>query len=488
MRDLEKILPDDLAKSHVPYLYHLLRGLHGKYKRLVLPFAGNLAVAELAVKAGWPAAAVECSDVNLASHVMACHVNGRPVEGVDGHGDLNGLDYAYPELTLFALRLANARARAKNYFLELHARDLEQRAEAHVARILDGLERLKPTLAGFRYQTMDPLDHVAEAAADPAALIVVVPPLIKSERPKYLKVGHAITWAADPEYVYPDPKDFAADLRRAAAGKPALVVRTMRQRLEAGEEVEVVFADVSRVKKPGDKADMVLCNRPEECFAVFPKTALPRRRVDIAPIDAPILSDAYAFTEASQIAFIRVSKENALYYRDLWAHRLGRTDSEFHYVMLVDGYVCGVCGLFTQAVRVGQPTVDGKVWVEETYGFTAPSRRYPRLNRLLMMAITSKAFYRFLYGTTPRRPPVEPAGLVTTCLARHTELKTNRGILKLYAREWREDEQIYHLRYKAEWRDDTFPEVMAKWLTNHGLEKYSTLDRVLNSGSATSTT
>ena len=176
-----------------------------------------------------------------------------------------------------------------------------------------------------------------------------------------------------------------------------------------------------------------------------------------------MLPEGYEIGPASSIEFLRVGSQHSLYYRDLFAHKLGATNSEMHLVLLVDGYVAAVSGMYFQNLNRGQTGPDGLRYLEETYGFAAPSYRYPRLCRLLMMLITTETFLNSMAEYTPNRPD----GLATTCLSPYPEIKINRGILKITFREKMRDGR-YRIRYAASARKQSYSEVLQEWLVKHG--------------------
>lgn len=140
---------------------------------------------------------------------------------------------------------------------------------------------------------------------------------------------------------------------------------------------------------------------------------------------------------------------------------MGAATSEQHLAMLVDGYVCGIVGMHLSDLFRGREKIDGHLYVEETYGFNVASYRYPRLNRLLMMLITTRQFLSPLAANI-----YEPYGLATTCLTQYPDLKINRGILKLVSREKLKN-GMFKLRYATPAKDKTYQEVVQEWLQKH---------------------
>ena len=52
----------------------------------------------------------------------------------------------------------------------------------------------------------------------------------------------------------------------------------------------------------------------------------------------PIYNDE-EITEESKISILKVDRDTALYYRDLFVHKLGTTQAQQYYLFLIDGRV-----------------------------------------------------------------------------------------------------------------------------------------------------
>ncbi len=61
----------------------------------------------------------------------------------------------------------------------------------------------------------------------------------------------------------------------------------------------------------------------------------------------------------------------------------------------------------------------------------------------------------------------EPRGIQTTSITVHEEGKTDRGALKVAARETLDDGR-FRIIYRGDFRNDSFADVVADWLKRHG--------------------
>ncbi len=105
-------------------------------------------------------------------------------------------------------------------------------------------------------------------------------------------------------------------------------------------------------------------------------------------------------------------------------------------------------------------------YLPEMFGIKRSSRRYKRLGKLFMLLLTSGEMKKRLCDI-PKLWLHEPAGIQTTSITVHEEGKTDRGALKVVSRE-KLDDGRFRIVYRADFRDDSFADVVAEWLKKHG--------------------
>ena len=467
MLDHGDIFLGSLPATHRAYLGAILAHARQKYSRLIVPCCGKFGAAEVAVAAGWMPSQIECSDVSLFSTVLAAHIMGVPLQKtfgpITGDGDLDSLNLDDPATVLFALKLAVCRNRAKSFYDICTVRDLERRAAAHIAYLRDGMDKLKARIGGIRYEPKDLFQHLTETLSDPQAVVWCNPPGYKNGYEKMYDTGGVIQFP-QVEYTNFDPrKGGYAQVRDLMADAPALGIRLMVDELHDAEEHDEAMCVETNMDSTAVK--YLLTNRPQEVSVWRRKSVFLPKPISIEPLDAPIFTDEHEITTDSVVAFTKISEEQAMYYRDLFAHRLGATLSEQHYAFILDGQLAGVVGIHMQSVNLNKPQYNDQLWLEETYGFACPSYRYPRIGRLLMSCITCANFPKLIRFNIHR-----PVGLITTCLCQHQELKTHRGLFKEISKE-RQKNGLWKLRSCAYWREETFADVVRNWLAKHGTEE-----------------
>jgi hypothetical protein len=129
--------------------------------------------------------------------------------------------------------------------------------------------------------------------------------------------------------------------------------------------------------------------------------------------------------------------------------------------MLVDGRLITVLGLNDERLLLGKAT-----YLSEVFGITLTSTRYARLGKLFMLALTSGDMRRLLLARSPSYELRELQGIQTSSPTEHPEGKTDRSVMKLVGRE--ETPTGYHLVYRADFRDDTWADVVKLWLSKWG--------------------
>lgn len=207
----------------------------------------------------------------------------------------------------------------------------------------------------------------------------------------------------------------------------------------------------------GGRTDYVVTNQDRDGarLAVGVKYDKPPRRF-------PIFANQEIRPD-SVIEFRDVDKDTCLYYRDLFVHRLGTAKAERFGLMLIDGRVTTAFGLMFRDLLRGADQ-----YIAEVFGISTTSDRYARLGKLFMLALTSGEFKRWAARTWPTQiGHANPLGIKTASPTINHEGKTDRGVLELVRREPRPGGG-FQLLYQGPFRDDTFEEVLARWLATQG--------------------
>ena len=443
-----KIFLGNTPSATRSFLLEAFRTLAKKYDRLVVPCCGQMAIPLTALKAGWKPEQIFASDVSLFSSVLGYYIMKTPLTGLKieicGEPWPAPKDYA---TVLYWQKYYASLNQSRHYFQSIALKELRDRKDAHIAKIKESLLGFD-CLKGMTYTVKDLFADVDEAIHDSKTVIWVNPPGYKAGYAKMYDTGEMIEWN-EPQFEEFIPNDHHDLLREKAEGKPAMFIWYRYNELAPGDINLAVFAD----QKGTTRWDYTLANRPEE----FSQTISPAKK-NIILKHWKVLPIDYEITPQCEVSIKRVDEHTALYYRDLFIHRLGATSAVWNYLMLIDGFVAGTVGINSTGKWTRDPFDD---YVEESYGITAPSERHPKLNRLLMMVIKSSAFLR-MFDTLEFRG----LGIATTCLSLYPELKVNRGIYKLVLREKLKNYN-YRLRYQGDRTDQSLEEVLLEWLKKY---------------------
>lgn len=414
-----------------------------RYRRLIIPCAGSFAIVEAAHAAKWSMGLVEASDTSLFAAALGFHFSGRDLGdlGVRFSGELSEMQRfaGSPGAILAGLKIAQLRK--DRYHERIVRDDMLKRFEHYAMQLGNVLAQMKSRLTGLVYQAASPVAVIEQAAGDPDAVMFIDLPIGKGYAKLFDPKG-LIQWKAPPAVTL-DRKHIA---KIAMEAKALVFLFSSRK---TGEEFDAGTVFAAQRKR---WIDCVLCNRPEEA----PFHVVRKRLTRVCDPHLKFLPDDHEITRKSTLAFAKISKETALYYRDLFAHKLGVTRAQSYFIATIDGYVMAVFGMFFSHVQRG---VNGTVM--EQFGFTVPNARYPRLNRLFMTSIVCGDARNFFQ--------LECAGVgevnyfQTTCLSTTPEQKTHRGSLKLLVREKRTDGR-FKLVYGGAFKAWGFSQVIANWL------------------------
>ena len=125
-----------------------------------------------------------------------------------------------------------------------------------------------------------------------------------------------------------------------------------------------------------EKALWIIANRSMQAYA--------ENHTGFGNIRKLAIYDDHEITPASKFRVILVGLPTALYYRDLFVHRLGATTADRGSLLLVDGQVMTAFGIFIQDFLQFRTR-----HLLEMFGITRSSRRYRRLGKLFMLLLTS---------------------------------------------------------------------------------------------------
>ena len=404
-----------------------------KPARFISPCAGRFTVQELLRRGGYPGE-IRTSDISIFSALIG-HVCDPehtvseleitiPDDAPGAPADVNEDPIGFAARVLFYLEFAQVRS--GNLYSEHIRSEYRSMADQQIARIREQLEGLCATFSPehglFRYDSRDMMEVIAEYADDQDAVIYAYPPLFNAGYTKMF-TAPGLKWNEPnvPQFETEQVPAFIEAFRDARAHSLFYFRQDVSSANEFQHNIPPGWTSMFAQRQGGFRADHLLSNRPTVCH-------VPPLRDPKGAKELPIYADE-EITPDSEIRFIAVDRETALYYRDLFVHKLGITDAESFFLMLVDGRVVTTCGFMNGQLRTFQSD-----FVFEIFAITKSSARYPRLNQLYLLASTSGGMRNFL--ELPENQSLQLYGL-----------RPAQGIRTAYLRPYRHGGQARSMKH-----------------------------------------
>ena len=443
MNNLESIFLGVSKRAQCGLYRDVFVRLLATHPTLILPCAGTLKVASVALKAGYKAGDIYTSDISLFSTVLGNLVTGQRVP------DFPDLDPALPDLER-AARIMHAikvsQLRDEILYEKEYKRYFVENAEKCIERLQESLKKKCTELAGIHYEQAD-IRSVLEKDPDGAVVAIHAPAYARGYS-KMFELEAKLNLRRFAEYDF--KKEFKKSYAASREKKALYIWSYYAQNLKDVPLDEIFFAE--EVGK--DKFEFYLTTKPDLVKASpFRGQVLFKKSSAVAPLPIPVVSTDYDITAETKIQIIKVTREQAMYYRDLWAHKMGATDSEVFFLITLDGMAFGITGIHTD--RCFKMQDDG---IHETFGFDQPIRKHPKAHRLFMMLLTCKDFQTAVANGVHKNRIFEIAKFKTVC-----KLKSSNGLLTITNRE-RLPNGLYKLAYECEFRPRSFHETLLDWM------------------------
>jgi len=421
-------------------------------KSLFNACAGRFSVVEAAIKAGLPRENIYASDIGLFSSIIGYLAD--PSKKLDDLGirildpALEPKDIAdefhFAAHVMLILKLNQMKqTNLRGLYLREELLSSWNRSREAMRR---QLETLAQNIAGIHYEIADIWDVVTRVSPEDVTFYASVPHYARGYTKMFAAPNLKWNETSIPEF---DPKTFPVLLEKLGQAK---CYAFLCRRCEWEEPIPLNWKKV--YGKPDEKRALwIIANRSVDCHA--------DNRTGFGDIRKLPVYDDHEITPASKFHVIMVGLPTALYYRDLFVHRLGATTADRGFLLLIDGQVMTAFGIFIQDFLQFRMQ-----YLPEMFGITRSSKRYHRLGKLFMLLLTSGEMKKRLCDIL-KLWLHEPRGIQTTSITVHEEGKTDRGALKVISRE-KLDDGRFRIIYRGDFRDDSFADVVADWLKKHG--------------------
>jgi hypothetical protein len=458
--DFEKIFLGNTQSDQRKFIAKALMHLRPRYNRVIVPCCGQFALVKCALQAGFPSSSFIASDVSFFSSLLGYFYTGRPLSELPFTFLIDEIRTRYDELSddahraAFLLLLIKRRQLRQNIFFEKRYLDaMERSVSKNLNALAAQLNHHREVYDGITYH-IEGLRTVTQYN-DPETIILMNPPAFAKGYSRMFDLTKIINYRVPCEEWSMSKEYYTLHASLLSLDSLAFLYRYKEARNLPTDEI--VFAKEYSEKR----YDYWLCTKPA-ALAGFPSLNLIKRRgfhraKPIAGMRIFTASDE--LTPQSRITFQQTTEEHALYYRDLFAHKLGDVKAEMYILTCIDHKVFAVTGYALRKIFTMQEQHIGEV-----FGFNAPHPLYRNINRLLMMLITCRDFERTMQSLMMRKNRFYIVrGLKTTCLAKYRKVKLNNGILEIYNRE-KLPNDMYRIQYQTEWHDRTYADCVKIYL------------------------
>jgi hypothetical protein len=458
---IEKIFLGNTPNDQRRWITGLLGHLGERYSRVEVPCCGQFSLAKCAIEAGFLPSQIHTSDASMFSSLLGALYSGAEIDSLpfsvgDEWAELYakaGSEAEKAATLILVMKLCQLRpnhAYERQFWLEYR-----DNADAYIGKLADKLADRAEFYDGISYEIADLREHL-DRPSDDDTIWLVNPPAFGGGYSKMFEFGQHLRW--DIEIAEWDWKQEYEAAYERSHDRAALWYRY--QTVEGFDSREVGYGRQYDEKR----TDFWLFTRPEEMEGfkyAGTLTLLGDKEYRKAPY--PTWGQDDELRPDARISFIPAKETVAMYYRDLWAHKMGSTRAEGYFLMMIDGKVFATVGFFYADLLSLRSTR-----VYETFGFSAPSRRYPNMNRLLMRCITCDGIREPLISQMSGvNRFYKLKGLRTTCISKYRKVKLNNGLMTIVKRE-RLPNGTYKMVYDTDFRAETLAEQPALYLAELG--------------------
>ena len=419
------------------------------FKRVFIPASGDLGLVKAAMVAGFAPEDIYASDIGLFPTILGYVICGKPFDDLDVvvlDQEMQGYLEESNRLEKFAcvivsMKLGQLR---KTIALEnLHIEDLRANTRQYITTVAEQLGRMEKEYKGVNFSRMDirfMFDGTFDLETDDFVLVDAT--VSNKTFSRADSVENFIEWDAGANFF--DGKEEFVLYYNLSSLLPATFMWYTNK-----DTIQIEMPEDQRVymKRAGRKTWASLyCTHPEvfDNFSYAYRVDRPKATHDsilhyeLYPRDRMLKPEDY-------IQIYDLNKETALYYRDLFAHRLGTTVAAHYFGIFVNGKLMSTVGFnFNHFRNMRMPCAF------ENFCFSVSHDSYENLNRLGMLLLTSGQFYeRLVHHTLKNSAYAQLKFFRTICILKYRKSKLNTGILDVIHRE-KMDNGTYKVLYEHE--------------------------------------
>lgn len=433
------------------FLKHTLSHLRQKgYEKIIVPCCGQFVMVKAAIEAGYKKENIFASEISLFSNLLGYYYSEQNINDIQykvldeveskKHKSFKTDEEKLAQL-FYLMKVAQIR---KDVFYENeYLIELIENREKYIKNLIETLKKHKAYYSGINYEHSD-LRLIIEKPYCNKTILLVNPPAFAKGYTKMFSFGEIIEY--DPNVEEWDLKKEYLNTFQKCIDNDTTSIFYMYQKTGRLSEYAIFGKKYTNVR-----TDFWLITKPELVKDMKGYMDLVQKNEQLIHFKKyKIADETLEIKNNSKVDMVLIPKETAFLYRDLWAHKLGATNCEATHLILIDGLICGVVGWHTADLRRMKSD-----YIFEVFCFN-PKTNYQKLNRLLMMFLTSmetkKLLLRDIFKTNRY---FNLNGVKTTCLSKYRKVKLNNGILNVTKRE-KMDNGLYKIVYETDFYNRTY--------------------------------
>jgi hypothetical protein len=422
------------------------------YDKFIEPCAGELAMSQLAIEAGF--ANIEASDITLFSTLLGYYVEGKSIEDlcveVEGIGRCDDI----VEVLYYQLLFKCKKQEGKDYFDNIIT-DIERKKEWHKEKIKESLDKAKDIFGGkVKYFAMDMIEHLEKYMYDERAIVIMNFPTYKGGYEKHFDIGDKIKWK-EPKYAMFNPETDKVVIKEMLKDAKCLVMFYE----EAYPDESVFDAVYVRFGAREGMNTYITTNDKEKVLSLIEdKCAVRLEEKSVKPLKYPLINKDYIFTDKSKIEVVEAKPFECDYYRKLLTHNFAGSSGAGGFAVIVDNMVLGVFGYSKCFSAFFGDGSNEDLFL--AFGMAKPVNGF-RVNRLITHLARSKGI---AYRVCNDLDKFTYKNLKTAMISKYPESKQMRGLMKQAGKVFDNKINMYRLEYITELTNENEQEEYLLWL------------------------
>ena len=438
-------------KNQKAFFFNVFEEIKDKDYKIIIPAAGTFVLSKLAIKAGIEKSKIYTSDVSAYTSILGYYYTDKKIDNIPLHISQNiktELDKYQTEADkvaclLYWLKYMQTKPTNKNNINILEYLQTTKRKQINKLKSI--IEDEKKILNGINYEIIDFRKYLEKDNGN--NFIVLHPPLYKDG---YKKQFNSEEISIDyNEFNY--EKEIRGLLDKIKKYKDIYIIVTYGD-IKIEEKYQI-FAEQMK-----NRNEIYFCNNVKIFKNMLLCKNYIQKRKKYNKNKYNVIDGDYEISEKTSVEMRKVGYEEAMYYRDLFAHKLGNTKTEVFYLILFEKKVFGVVGFHMHRVRTLK-SAD----VFESFGFNAFLNKHINEHRLFMMLLTCNEMKKVLMNHVRSNRFYEIKGFKTVCLTKYRKLKSSNNLFELVKREKMENGN-YKILYRCNFSKKDFKETIKEWL------------------------